>query len=181
MAVHIPPPIRTPKTKLLRPGELERAVELAARRVGSRGAVFVVLDSDDDCPAQRGPELLKRAILTRSDLPLTVVLAKREFEAWFLAAAKSLRGQRGLSKDLEPPPDPEAVYNTKGWLSHRMESGRAYRETLDQPALAACFDLDMARRAGSFDKCYRDIVRLLWELRKMGAPTATNPDTCGLL
>jgi hypothetical protein len=31
-AVHIPPPIRIPKSKLIKSGELERAVELAARR-----------------------------------------------------------------------------------------------------------------------------------------------------
>ncbi len=168
--------ILVPKSKLLRPDELERAVELAARRIGSHGAIFIVLDSDTDCPAQLGPQLLQRAIQVRSDLPLAVVLAKHEFEAWFLAAAESLRGQRGLTKDLQPPADPEAIRDTKEWLSHRMESGRAYSETLDQPALAASFDLDIARQADSFDKCYRDIVRLLAELRKMGTPTAADPD-----
>jgi hypothetical protein len=161
LVVHIAPPIRTPKSKLLKPGELERAVELAARKVGSHGAVLVVLDSDDDCPAQVGPELLKRIIQVRSNIVLAVVLAKREFETWFLAAAESLRGQRGLSKDLYSPSDPEAVRGAKEWLSQRMESGRTYSDTLDQPALAACFDFDLARRADSFDKCYRDIVRLL--------------------
>lgn len=60
--------------------------------------------------------------------------------------------------------DREAVRGAKEWLSQRMESGRTYSETLDQPALAACFDFDMARRADSFDKCYRDIVRLLTSL-----------------
>lgn len=173
--------VRTPKSKLLRPDELERAVELAARRIGSHGAILIVLDSDTDCPARLGPQLFQRATRVHSDLPLAVVLAKHEFEAWFLAAAESLRGQRGLAKNLQPPPDPEAIRDAKEWLSHRMESGRAYSETLDQPALAACFDLNMARRASSFDKCYRDIVRLLVELRKMGAPTATNPDTSGRL
>jgi hypothetical protein len=161
LVVHIAPPIRTPKSKLLKPGELERAVELAARKVGSHGAVLVVLDSDDDCPAQVGPELLKRIIQVRSNIVLAVVLAKREFETWFLAAAESLRGQRGLSKDLYSPSDPVAVRGAKEWLSQRMESGRTYSDTLDQPALAACFDFDLARRADSFDKCYRDIVRLL--------------------
>lgn len=39
-AIHIPPPIRIPKNKLLKPGELERAVDLAARRILGRGADF---------------------------------------------------------------------------------------------------------------------------------------------
>lgn len=166
LVVHIPQPIRTPKSKLIKPGELERAVELAARKIGGQGAVLVVLDSDDDCPAHLGPELLGRAIQARSDVLLAVVLAKREFESWFLAAAESLRGQRGLSKNLQSPLDPEVVQDAKGWLSQRIESGRTYSETLDQPALAAHFDLDTARRAGSFDKCYRDLVRLLTDLRE---------------
>jgi hypothetical protein len=165
-AIHIPLPIRITKNKLLKPGELERAVDLAARQVLGRGAVLILLDSDDDCPAQLGPELLQRAILARRDVPLTVVIAKREFESWFLTAAESLRGHRGLATDLDPPPDPEAIRGAKEWLTTHMVGGRSYVETLDQPALAARFDLDLARRADSFDKCHREIIRLLTDLNK---------------
>ena len=42
-----------------------------------------------------------------------------------------------------------------------MQGGHRYTETLDQPALAAAFDLDLARRADSFDKLYREVARLL--------------------
>jgi hypothetical protein len=164
-AIHVPSPIRIPKNKLLKPGELERAVELAARRIAGRGAVLILLDSDDDCPAQLGPKLLLRAISARRDVPLAVVIAKREFESWFLAAAESLRGHRGLANDLDPPSDPEAIRGAKEWLANRMTS-RHYVETLDQPALAACFDLEAARRADSFDKCNREIARLLQELSR---------------
>jgi hypothetical protein len=159
--IRVPPPIRVPKSKLVKQSELERMVELAARKIGGRGAVLVLIDSDDDCPAQLGPALLTRAKRVRHDLPLAVVLAKREFESWFLASAVSLRGVRGLADNLEPPPDPEEVRGAKEWLSHRMQGGRRYSETVDQAALSARFDLDVARRATSFDKCYRDIVRLL--------------------
>ena len=47
-----------------------------------------------------------------------------------------------------------------------MSRGETYRVTQDQPALAAQFDLEQARKADSFDKCYRDIVRLLEELQQ---------------
>lgn len=45
----------------------------------------------------------------RFNLTVSVVIAKKEYEAWFLAAAKSLAGQRGLSDQLDPPLDPESI------------------------------------------------------------------------
>src|SRR5262249_6062139 len=96
LVLKIHPPFRVPRNRLVKPGELERSVELAARRAGPAGVILVVLDGDDECPAALGPELLARAQKTRPDIPIRVVLAKREFEAWFLASAESLRGRRGL-------------------------------------------------------------------------------------
>ncbi len=82
------PVLRTPGNKLLRENGLERAVELAARKLGGVGGILVLTDCDwpNACPAQDGPELARRAAAARSDLPIAVVLAKHEFEAWFLAA-----------------------------------------------------------------------------------------------
>lgn len=160
------PLIRVSRSKVIQEDELERVVEYLARKIRGRGAIFVLLDSDDDCPAQLGPKLLCRARQARSDLPIAVVLAKHEFEAWFLAAAESLQGQRGLRDDLLPPGNPEGIRGAKGWLRRQLESGETYRETIDQPKLTARFDLDQARNADSFDKCYRDIVHLLNELQK---------------
>ena len=169
----LPPPQRLPKSKLVRPGELEKAVELAARKVAPRGAVLVVLDSDDDCPAVVGPDLLARASKVRPDLPVAVVLAKREFEAWFLAAAPSIRGQRGLNPDMDAPPNPEEIRGAKEWLSRQMTGNRAYVETLDQPALTALFDLNQARQADSFDKFCRELTRVLNLLK----PSTAHPSS----
>jgi hypothetical protein len=155
------PVLRVPAARLIKQGELERSVELAARRLGGAGGILIVLDCDDGCPANEGPALLQRAITARSDLPIAVVLAKREYESWFLAAAKSLRGQRGLAQDLTAPPDPEAIRGAKEWLSERMQTPHGYSETSDQPALTALFDMQMARCSDSFDKCCREIERLL--------------------
>lgn len=167
LAVIVPRPIRISKNKLLQAGGLEQWVEVVSVRVGAQGAIFVILDSDDDCPAELGPELLHRALQVQTGLPVAVVLAKCEFEAWFLAAAESLRGQRGLDDNIHPPNDPEAIRGAKEWLSLQMEGSRTYSETHDQPAFAALFDIEQARQADSFDKCYRDIVRLLEELQKV--------------
>ncbi|PKO21594.1 MAG: hypothetical protein CVU38_13910 [Chloroflexi bacterium HGW-Chloroflexi-1] len=177
LALQVEQPIRITKSKLLQAGELERAVELAARKVGGGGAILILLDSDEDCPALLGPNLLGRASAVRGDVPISVVLAKHEFEAWFLAAAESLRGRRGLRTDLAPPAQPETVQGAKEWLADRMTGDRHYVETLDQPALAAIFDLAAARRADSFDKCWREMNRLITEItvRPTVPPTPSHP------
>lgn len=158
--VEIPHPIRIAKSKLLKAGELERAVALAALTVKSRGAILVLVDSDDDCPAQLAPALLARARAARNDLPIAVVLPNREFESWFLAAAHSLGGRKGLPPDLEAPPNPEEVRGAKEWLNRRFVYG-GYAPGVDQASFTGAFDLELARRAPSFDKCYREVVKLL--------------------
>lgn len=151
-------PIRTARSKLMQPGEMERAVQLAAAKLGGNGAVLILLDADDDCPAVLGPQLLARAHSARTDIPCTIVLANREYESWFIAAADSLRGVRGVPDDQEIPNHPEGIRGAKEWLKDRM--GR-YSETADQPALSARFDLQSARRSPSFDKLWREVEHLI--------------------
>lgn len=155
-----PRSVRIPRGTLLKDGELERGVQLASYNAEG-GGVIVLIDADDDCPATLGPRLLARA--RRVNQHSSVVLAKSEFEAWFLAAAGSLAGQRGLRPDLIPPPAPEDIRDAKGWLTRSMRNphGR-YSETLDQPALTALFDLQAASdHCSSFNKFSRDINGLL--------------------
>jgi hypothetical protein len=122
----------------------------------------VLLDADDDCPAELGPRLLERARDARPDNQVSVVLPKIEFEAWFIAAAPSLGGHWALPDDLETPANPEAIRDAKGWIAARREDGHTYRPTIDQPVLASVFDLDLARKgAPSFDKFCRDVETLL--------------------
>ena len=122
---------------------------------------MVLLDADDACPAKLGPVLLDRAVAARPDRDIRVVMAKSEYEAWFLAAADSIVGRRGIRPLGDRPSEPESVRDAKGWLTTRLPSGRSYRETLDQPALTEIFDLDAARAAPSFDKLWRDVSWLL--------------------
>lgn len=165
LALTVPRPIRVKRDQVVKAGELERAVELAARHARHDGAIFILLDADDDCPAELAPTLLARAMHGHRGFVIGLALAKFEFEAWFLAAAVSLRGHRNLAPDLSSPPDPEAVRGAKEWLSRQMTGPHAYSETLDQPPLTASFDLQQARRANSFDKCYRELERLLRALK----------------
>lgn len=151
-------PIRRPKSSLLKAGGLEAAVSLAAIEMGEAGAVLVLLDSDGECPAEVGPALLARAQGARRDKTVALVLAHREFEAWFLASASSLRGNCGLSHSVEDHARPEEVQNCKGWLKDQMAATSKYEEPVDQPTLTTIFDLALARRKSpSFDKFWREV------------------------
>jgi hypothetical protein len=150
--------LRQPRSTIIKQGELERAVTLLGNKVGDGGAVLVLIDADDDQACVLGPELLKRARTARPDRRVGVVLAVREYEAWFLAAAESLRGRLGLPSDLESPSMPEGIRDAKGWLRERMPRG--YSPTADQPALTTLFDLEVARTSPSFDKLVRELTRL---------------------
>lgn len=152
------PPMRVPRGQLIKEEGLRRAIDFMARKVGTEGRILVLLDADDDLPCVLGPKLLAQARTYRPDRDLSVVIATREYEAWFLAAAESLRGSRGLPADLRPPATPEGIRDAKGWLSQHMADG--YSETLDQPALTSLFDLTAARRSDSFDKFVREVGRL---------------------
>lgn len=152
-------PHRVPRGKLVKKDEMQRTVELVARKAGPGAPILVLLDADDDCPARLGPSLLEWAREQRNDRDHGVVVAKSAYEAWFLAAAASLSGVKGLPDDLVPPPDPEGRRYPKAWLDERLPRG--YSETVDQPALSAVFDLEQACAAPSFRKLVRDLARLL--------------------
>lgn len=159
VAVDIPRPFRVKRQQLVKEGEIERTVQFMGARVGAEGAILVLLDANGDCPAVLAPQLLERCRAARADRPSRVVIANREYEAWFLAAATSLAGKHSLPADLAPPKQPEQIRGAKEWLRTRMSQG--YAETIDQAKLTASFDLDAARSAPSFDKLVRDVCALL--------------------
>jgi len=113
-----------------------------------------------ECDVRLGP--LSRGQATRPDRRISVVLANREFEAWFLAAAPSLAGQFGFPAEFPRPRAPESPRDCKGVLTKARPKGRSYKETVDQTPLTSAFDLKMAREhSDSFDKFYRETSRLL--------------------
>jgi hypothetical protein len=130
--VIIKPILRVPANRLVKQGELERTVDLAARKLEGSGGIFILLDCDWEncCPKDDGPKLLQRAKNARLDFPVSLVLAYQEYEAWFIAAADSLKGLRGLPETLETISDPESIRGAKEWLSSRMPRYRPYTETV---------------------------------------------------
>jgi hypothetical protein len=154
-------PVRVPRSTLVRAGELERAIRLAQIAIDRNGPVFVVLDADEDAPCELGPSLKARALMIAQANGLSIVIPKYEFETWFLAAAESLGGLRGLRHGILPPPNPEAIRGAKEWLSRNMTPGKKYSPSVDQAALVAAMNLTAARSCRSFDRLCREVERLV--------------------
>ncbi|WP_295391624.1 DUF4276 family protein [uncultured Thiodictyon sp.] len=146
-------PIRVRRDQFLNKApEFSRHLKLAAAKCGEAGWVLILLDADDDCPATRGPEILARARQVLPHRSVSVVLANREYEAWFRAAAQSLHGQRGFRFDPADVVDPDANRGAKEWMGTRMTS-ETYRPVTHQPAFSAMMSLEQAReRSRSFRK-----------------------------
>lgn len=154
-------PTRVHRQQVVKPGRLEHYVETVAKFMGSAGRILILLDSNGDCPKELAGALRRRAELARSDRRIRVVLAKMEYEAWFVASADSLVGHCDIDPSTTAVDHAESIRNAKGWLSRRMSGRRRYNPKIDQPTLTRVFDLDAARTASSFDKLWRDVHALL--------------------
>ena len=125
---------------------------------------MLLIDSDDDCAKVLAPQLLERA-KKAIQLPVSVVLAVREIESWFLGSMESLRGVNGIMKIATAPPNPENIRGAKEHLTENMMRGRRYLSVDDQVSFTERFDLSLAReRCPSFDKCFRNVERLIHEM-----------------
>jgi hypothetical protein len=157
LGIPVAKPFRVKRNLVVKPGELERAVEVAVSDRGPLSAMLVLLDADDDCPAELGPALVERC--TRiTKIPVSVVFATRELEAWFLGGLDSLKGYRGVRPDAEFAGDPELPRGAKGKFESMMSG--SYVDVDDQPAFMARLDVEAARlRCPSLDKLLRDLER----------------------
>jgi Domain of unknown function (DUF4276) len=154
----INPPIRIKSGSFLNDaGYFQKYIQMAAAKtVQSDGEVLILLDCEDDCPANLGPDLLTKAKSVRPDVPFTVVLAHREYETWFLAAATSLQECAGLAADLSPPTAPEGIRGAKEWLGRHMD--QPYDPIIHQAAFTARFDLSQAKAVPSFARLVSKIL-----------------------
>jgi hypothetical protein len=157
----VPRGFRHPSGSIQRVGGLERALSAVAVRFAGH-SIVVLIDCDDDCPKELGPELARRARQARPDLQISLVLAYREYESWFLAAAESLAGKHHLDPGLTAPENPESIRDAKGWLSRHLQGTRRYSPTVDQAALSQWLDLEQARtRSRSFRKLWKEIEAIV--------------------
>ena len=166
-------PFRVPRGKMKKETVLRKYVSLARMQEDCAGIV-VLFDADDECPKITAPQFESWVRAEAREIPCFVVMANREYEAWFLASLESLRGIRGIRPDANSIQDPEIPRDAKGMLERHMLSGRSYAETTDQAALTARFDLRMA-----FERCrsFRHLVTALGVmLQQLGCEERLPPD-----
>lgn len=142
------------RSKLLRAGELERFVKLAALQPNA-GAVLVLCDADDDLACELGPEMTKRCQDAIPHIPVRACLAVREFENWLLASPETLA------------PVPQAAlsdYESTAAQSRVAEwcLPKKYVKPVQQPALASQIDMQrVSSRCPSFARLLRCVDELV--------------------
>ena len=144
-------PIRVPRTKMLKPDEMARYLQLAKSNLPSDpqapAVILVIFDADKDCPAQLGPSLISE-FRARIDRAVQLCIANRGFESWLIAGRPDGFGDR----------DEDRTGNLKAWMKER--DGH-YRETVDQAKWAAQLDADLAASRSTSFRRLRDLIAKL--------------------
>ncbi len=146
------PPIRGTDVKT-QGGILKSCENIRSHGDCDRALMLRDADDDDDCPARFGPETAAWVAAAKLPFPVAVVLARREYEAWFLAclpviAGRSIRPGVVIPEGTVFDGDPEEKRDAKGWLTKCYPKGKAYRPTTDQLALTRMLDFTMLRARG---------------------------------
>lgn len=149
---------------------IEHYIEAAVRT--RPDAILVIVDADNECLERErgnglGPALLARARTVASNIPLAVVVANREYEAWFLASLTSIRQAHLFPAGTRIPGnlEPESHSGCKRLITDLLSC--PYEETTHQLQLtgALSFAAGVQRRSPSYGKLMRDLDRLVREAR----------------
>ncbi|WP_218933730.1 DUF4276 family protein [Rubripirellula lacrimiformis] len=171
-----------PQSAMIAPYDAERenGIEHYVRRARAArpDAILVILDSDKECiqrrgkPAdqQLGPELTRRAQAAADGIPVEVVVANREYEAWFLAGYRRLK-QRGVfhtQVKFRDGYDVEEPGGSKRKVSECMATTKPYSPTAHQPQLTAAlgFGSYMAGYSPSYGKLLSRLERITQQARR---------------
>jgi hypothetical protein len=130
-------------------------------------AVIFIFDADKLCARNIVPHMLEWAKEFRSDLPCGVVMARREYEVWFMASMESMRGIE-LGGDKKIPDDFSYAFSVEEISSPKSRfEVFGYKEATHQQALTSKIDFQLAYlRSSSFRKLVREVVRVLTDLGK---------------
>jgi hypothetical protein len=142
----------------------------AKRDTSARSLLLLLLDAEDDCPAELAPRLLQTCRQAQSNADIACVLAKKMTENWIVAGAAALAGVNGLPAPIQPPEKPEDC-NGAAWLDEQLRGvnrNRKYSKTVDGSIFVAKLDLNQCQaKSPSFDKLCRDL-----SIRPVAAPPA---------
>lgn len=146
--------VRLPRGKFAKEGELERMVAIAQSGfdAADRGLILVVLDADEDCAANLGPNLFERLKPVSAPHRCYVAIAVHEFESWIC----------GGHPDIDRT-DPEAAGRPKDQI--RAINGGRYSESVDQKKFTARIDVKrLLNRSPSFKRLHDSLRTMVNEV-----------------
>jgi len=113
-------------------------------------------NSHNGCPVEMATDFAQRILALGVRFPVVIVIAKCEYETWFLASLETiagvlLDGGYALPADLVYPDEVENRVGVKGWLTRQFPQGRIYKETIHQASMTKLLDPERIRqRSRSF-------------------------------
>lgn len=165
--IEVAQPFRLGSGKMRKASELASAIRVVAERVRGRGGVLVLRDRDDAglCPVELAETLRPDKSLV--SVGVEIVIAYREYESWFLAAAGSLRAHPDVRDNAVTPANPEGKRDAKRQLENLMLE--SCKETRHQPKFSALLDLAEASENS------RSFRRMVHAVRTLTAEPASGP------
>jgi len=149
------------RNNLLKPDGLERFLKYADKEPEVLG-ILLILDTEEQCAKDLAFALSKRARKLSLKYPVVIVCAQCEYEAWFLASLETIKPHTKLIDSARYDSPVEERRGVKQWLTSQMPSGKAYKETEDQPAMTSHLDFDLVRpKSRSFRRLEHAIDELL--------------------
>lgn len=142
--------------------KLRRVIELGRYKIGDSGGlggIVILVDADDDCPAELSARFRSFAERVNVGVPVSFVAANREYESWFIACAEQMREHQFVKNDARSHPSPETIRDAKGYLVREiLKPNQTYSETIDQDKLTHAIKLDcVIERSRSFRKLEKEI------------------------
>lgn len=149
------------RDNLKKKGGLEKFVQ-AAWKERDCGAIFIVLDAEDDPYCNLAKDFSTRVKTMGIIYPVVIVVANRMYENWLVASIETIAGQFGLPAELSPPEDVESIKNAKRWLKDHFPKDQAYKETTHQEAMTHLLNIELARkRSRSFRRLLHAIEQTI--------------------
>ncbi|MDQ2809128.1 MAG: DUF4276 family protein [Chloroflexota bacterium] len=164
--------------ELTKQGGIERFVQLCLRQEPDCRGILILLDGDaarklpssqqprDPCSPWFARYLADRVRRMQPlvPVPVTVVVARWEYEVWLIAGIETTAQHLPGSPQSHPPcpPNVEELPNPKKWLDNCVPRGQKYLETRDQAQLTATMDFGLvAQRCRSFRRLKNALGQIL--------------------
>lgn len=160
-------PYRMSRGKIVRFGDdLDKVIRYGEAKIASDGVdggILILVDSDDDCPVVLQRKFMKFFGRGNYRVPVSFVLPKREYEAWFISCVEHMRTHPSVRDDAISHPDPESLRDAKGFFSKDvLIDGVNYSETIDQVRYSSIINVECVfERCRSFQKFCNEVGRIL--------------------